>query len=234
MSVLTSIGILVFAMLILAFLQLVPGIFLLFTHYASGKYSKLKATDLTTFFILGVETAVVLIFLSLCTILCVSPATTFIIDSDIFAWIMAGIFLALSLVIFSFYYRKGRGSKLFISRRLAHEYQAKIPTVKTRSDAFVFGLTALIPELIFTLPLFLIVTTEIMQLGTDCFARAGLIILFALVTILPLLIFYTFSQHSRNLADFIRFRFKNKTFFRLTLALLYFLIAVLIILGVWL
>lgn len=231
MSDFTSIGIIILTMLILAFLQFIPGIFLLFNHYAFGKYSKAKATDLAVFFILGVETAIVLTFLLVYSILCTIPATAFVVDSDAFAWTMAVIFFILSSAMLLLYYRKGAGTKLFVSRRTANYFQIKITTIKSRSDAFVFGLVSTFPELILTLPLYLVSTIAIMRLDINNFERAGIIIVSSLVAILPLLIIH-FSSHARHLADFIRFRFKNKPFFRACLFLSYFLVATLIILGI--
>ena len=232
MSVLTSVGILLLSMLILVFLQLVPGIFLLFSHFTRGKYSRSRANDLTVFFILGVEIATALVLLSVYAILCCSPAVAFIIDSDIFAWTMAGILLALSLISFAFYFRPGRGTKLFISRRMATGIKNKISITKTRSDAFVLGFVSIVPELIFTLPLFLISIIEIMRLDINCPERASIIILFAIMTIFPLLLIHGFSSQNHNLADFVKFRFKNKSFFRFCLSFSYFLLATLIILGI--
>lgn len=230
MSVFASVGILLFAMLILGFLQLVPGIFLLFRHHASGKYSRSRASDQAAFFIFGVETAVILVFLFIYLILSYSPALVPVFDSNVFTWIMASIAFILSLVTCFGYFRPGPGTKLFISRKVARQYQTGIKTTKSRSDAFVLGLTTIAPELVFTLPLYILATIEIMRLGPDCFSRAGLIILFAIATILPLIIIHALWQHY-NLADFIRFRFKNKAFFRFTLSFAYFAIAVLIIIG---
>lgn len=232
MSVLTAVGILLLSMLVLAVLQLVPGIFLLFSHFTRGKYSRVHANDLNIFFIIGVETAMVLVFLSLYAILCCSPAVTFIIDSDIFIWVMAGISLALSLISFIFYFRSGRGTELFISRRMAKGIKHKITITKTRSDAFVLGLVSIVPELIFTLPLILLSAIEIMRLNINCPERACLIILFAVAAIFPLLLIHGFSANGHTLAEFTRFRFKNKPFFRFWLSFSYFLIAILIILGV--
>lgn len=230
MNVFTSVGILLFAMLILALLQLVPGIFLLFYHHASGKYSRKKASDQAAFFIFGVETATILVFLFIYLVLSYSPALVPIFDSQIFAWVMAGLTCILGLVACFGYFRRGSGTQLFISRSTAHQYQTQIKSVKSRSDAFVLGLTAIAPELIFTLPLYILATIEIMRLGTTCFSRAGLIILFALIAILPLIIIHSLWRH-RNLADFMRFRFKNKTFFRFALSCAYFTLTILIILG---
>lgn len=229
MSVLTSVGILLLSMLIMAFLQLSPGIFSLLIHYTNGKFSKNKASDLCTFFILGVETAVVLFFLTIYSILASSPAIAQILDSDLFAWIMFSIFVALGCFVFFFYFRPGPGTKLFISRKLAHEYSHRAETAKTRSDAFVLGLSASVPELAFSLPLYLITATAIMRTFSDGSERTSLIILFVLVVVLPLLILHGAANTGRTLADFARFRFKNKTFFRCFIALFYFLLAFLVI-----
>lgn len=229
MSVLTSVGILLLSMLIMAFLQLLPGIFSLLIHYTNGKFSKNKASDLGTFFILGVETAIVLFFLAIYSILASSPAIAQILDSELFAWIMFSIFVALGCFAFFFYFRSGPGTKLFISRKLAHRYHHKAETVKTRSDAFVLGLSASVSELAFSLPLYLITATVIMRTFPNSAERAGLIILFILVAVLPLLILHSAATTGRTLADFTRFRFKNKTFFRCFIALFYFLLAFLVI-----
>lgn len=231
MSDFNSIGIIILTMLILAFLQFVPGIFLLFNHHAFGKYSKAKATDLAVFFILGVETAIAFTFLVVYSILCITPATVFVIDSNMFVWVMAAIFFILSIAMLLLYYRRGRGTKLFISRRTANHFQTKIKTIKSRSDAFVFGLVSTFPELIFTLPLYLISAISIMRLDINNYERSGIIIISSIVAIIPLLIMH-FSSHTHHLADFIRFRFKNKPFFRICLSLSYFLIATLLIIGI--
>ena len=231
MSVLTSLGILIFSALILAFLQFIPGVFSLFSHFMSGKFSKVKASDLTIFFILGVETAVTLILLSLFFILSSSSVIISAITSDIFAWIITGILIALCIVFLCCYYRKSSGTELFISRRLAHNYKHRIKTTKTRSDAFVLGLTAILPELVFTLPLYILSTAQIIQFDISSLSRSGLIILLAIITILPLLIIHILSVTHHNLADFIKFRIRHKQFFRFTIALFYLLLAIIVLLG---
>lgn len=231
MSVLTSLGILALAILSLAFFQLTPSIFSLFLHFASGKYSKLKASDLAVFFILGAETFVVFIFLFIYSALSNSPFLFGIIDSPIFSWIMAGILAALGILIFVLYFRHNSSTELFIPRKLAQNFHNKAKTIKTRSDSFVFGFTSALPEFIFTLPLYIIATIEIMQIDSNSFTRAGIIILFAIFAILPLFITSFLSNNGYTLADSLRFRTRNKNFFRIFLSLSYLLIATLIILG---
>ena len=232
MSVLTSLGILVLTMLILAFLQLVPSVFSLFLHFTSGQYSKLKASDLAVFFILGTETFTVLILLFIYFLLSNSPQLFWVLDNPIFSWLIAGILAALGILIFILYFRRRSRTELFISRQLARSFQTRAKTIKTRSDAFAFGFTSALPELIFTFPLYLVSAITIMQLGPDAFTRAGLIILLAIFAILPLLINFFLTSTGHTLADSLRFRTRNHYFFRTCLALFYLLTATIIILGV--
>lgn len=232
MSDLTPVGILLLAMLIMTSLQLVPGLFILFSHYKLGQFSKTKASDLSTFFILGAETAVVLFSLAVYAILNASPLIASFFSTPYFNWLLAGIFLALSILFYAIYYQKSSGSELFISRRFATRCQDKIKLAKSRSDAFFLGLFAGLPELIFTFPLYFVVNLVILHLAATSVERALFILIFTFSAILPLIIcHFLFSTH-HTLADILRFRFKNKAFFRFFITFCYFLIAILIVLGV--
>ena len=232
MSDLTPVGILLLIMLIMTSLQLVPGIFILFSHAKLGQFSKTKASDLSTFFILGTETAVILFSLAIYAILNISPLVASFLNTPCFSWLLAGIFLALGILFCAIYYRKSPGTELFISRNFAARCQEKISLAKTRSDAFLLGLFAGLPELVFTFPLYLLASLTVMNFATTAVERAIFTLLFAFSAVLPLLVcHFLFSTH-HTLADLIRFRFKNKTFFRFFITFCYFLIAILIILGV--
>ena len=63
MSIFIPVAILIVATLIQAFMQLTPGVFALFYHYALGKNSSTKADDLSLHFILGVITFIVITWL---------------------------------------------------------------------------------------------------------------------------------------------------------------------------
>lgn len=216
-------------MLIQSFFQLTPGIFILFQHYVSGKYSQNKATDLTLFFIFGVETLTTLVFLSIYFIVCALSITPINFTSDFFAWFLSGILAAISLTTFFCYYRKSSGTELFISRRLAHNLHLKASSIKNRSDAFILGFVSSTPELLFTVPLYLIATISIMYLGNSPITRSTLVLLYILFAVLPLLILRALHRTHHNLADFIRFRIGSKTFFRILISLSYLLLATLII-----
>ncbi len=217
-------------MLIVAFLKLVPGVFGLFLHYGSGKYSKFKVDDLSIFFIIGFETLIALMFILFNFLFCALSFTKINLENPILIWIIIGILVALSVAYFCFYYQKGPGTKLFISRTIAQNFDKKAQTVKSRSDAFALGFTAGIPELLFTIPLYFISTIEISKLCLSDIPCCALIIIFIILSAVPLFIQHAFFRTNHNLADFEKNRIKNKTFFRFFTSFLYLILAIFIIL----
>ncbi len=98
MSGFTPYGIIVLAMLIFATLQLTPGVFALFSHYALGKYSKPKASRLSLFFILGVEAINACLFVSVYYLASVVFLGNTNLICQIVSFILAGVFVALGLI----------------------------------------------------------------------------------------------------------------------------------------
>ena len=104
MSVFAPLGFIILSMLIMCFLMLVPGIFATFLHYASGQYSRRRVDDLSIFFIIGAETMVILAFFLIAMIIWALPPSIINLSNDILLWVLTGIFLALSLASFCFYF----------------------------------------------------------------------------------------------------------------------------------
>lgn len=229
MSVFAPLGFIILSMLIMCFLMLVPGIFATFLHYASGQYSHRRVDNLSIFFIIGAETMVVLAFFLIAMIIWALPPSIINLNNNILLWILTGIFLALSLASFCFYFRKSAGSKLFLSHQTVNNFIEKTKTTKTRSDAFILGLVSSIPELPFTLPLYFISILSAMSINFTPSIYSGIIIIYAFIVILPLFIIHALFRNGHNLADFIKFRTRNKAFFRFLISFLYFIIAILFI-----
>lgn len=227
MSVLTTVGILLLVALIMVFLKLIPGVFLLFLHYASGKYSKRKLDKLSLSFILGagIFTAVMLILA--CIIL---SAFSKIFDDfyNILTWAIAGVFVVLGVVFPLCYYRKGKGTRLFISRNLAEKTRIKAKNTKKCSDVFLLGFFTGTLEVLFTAPLYVMISSEIMQSNDPRVLTSLVLVMILSVVILPIAIYYRFNA-GLNLADFERMREKNKNFFRFLISFCYLMLAVLLI-----
>lgn len=232
MSIFTSFGIILLAMLIQGFLQTAPAIFSIFYHHALGKTTAKKADDRSLSFILGVEIFIAIIFLT--TYL----ATAFIILNtktidDVFLYVMAGIFIMESIITFFFYFRFGKKNKkttrLFIPRQLARSLEKQSKEAKNRTDTIILGFVTSALELFFTIPLFIISSVEIIKLEFN--TSFIFIIAYIIIATIPLFAIRTIYRKDHNLADIERFRIKKKPFFRLIISISYLLIAILLIIS---
>lgn len=223
MNIFASLGIVFLAMLIQCFFQLSPSIFTIFYHHASGKSSTKKADGLSLYYILGAEIfTFVFFFLTFMFMSYAVPSSNFI-SNAILPWVLAGIFIALSLISVFFYFRKGSGTALFISRRLADKIFKNTKKVENASDAFILGFTSSIPELIFSIPLF--IATSYSLLTVSSLLRIFLIFAYVIVSIIPLFVYYSFFHAGYNLAEIERRRVKNKTFYRFVISLGFLILA---------
>ncbi len=226
MSVFISVGILILAMLIMAFLQLIPGVFALFSHYALGKFSKAKAYDLMLFFIIGVETINVCLFLSIYYLTYVFNFGDFDVFHSCFTWIIVGVMTGLSFASLFFYFRNDKGTKLFISRKYASALNYSSKNIKSRSDAFSLGAVSGTYELLFTIPLYIIVSLIITRFIPSYAGITAFI--FIIMPLISLFCIYACYRTRHNLADIIKSRRENKNFIRFLLCFSYLLIAILI------
>lgn len=227
MSGITSLIILILSMLILAFLQVLPGIFTIFYHFSRGKNSQKRADNFALDFILGVEFFYFAMWLLTYTIVFALFVNTNI--STILLWTLAGIFFALSIVSFFFYYKKAKkSSATFVPRRIVRGILSRSELAKSRLDALLLGFFAGVPELLFTLPIFFIVTLVLQTSVT--FPHSLIIILSIILCITPLFIIRHFYQINYTLADISRFRIKIKPYVRLFLTLSFLALAILTIL----
>lgn len=215
-------------MLIMASLQLTPGVFALFYHYALGKTSKQKASDLSLFFILGTEVIAACLFLSIYYLSCILFFDNLHPENTILAWTLAGILIALAFLSFFFYYRKGPGTRLFIPRNYAKALIINARKATTRSDAFMLGALTGTCELVFTLPLYIITCIEIMKMGAEGFSSNILTIIYILTPVVFLFVIRWQYKIGHNLADIQRTRVKDKFFNRFIIGLSYLIIAILI------
>lgn len=215
MSIFIPVAILILAMLIQAFMQLTPGIFVLFHHYALGKKSTKKANNLDSYFILGIIVFIVATWLIIYNLIFIIFRDKPDFSSGPYPWIMTGIFFAESFLGLFFYYRKGKFTTLFISRSSANSYFNQAKQVKTKSDAFTLGFLSNIPELLFTLPLYIISATELMKI--TFFPRALIILAYIIISILPILFFRTLYLLGRNLAEIEQLRIRIKPLVRIVL-----------------
>ena len=227
MSFFTSAGIIVLATLIGASLQLTPGIFLIFYHYAIGKNSKKKANNLALSYIFGVLLYSIVMFLLLYAVYFSFFYTHPHLEKGLFMWIMAGVFFALSIAAIFFYYRKGKGTELFVSRGISQKIFIRARNIETKKEAFMLGLFSGTAELLFTFPVYIIAVSAANNI--DSISKIFFAMVFVLSSTVPILTYFVMYRSGANLANIERRRVKNKNFIRFMLALAYVLLAVAIL-----
>ena len=228
MSILVSVFILILVALIQTFMQLSPGVFALFYHYALGKKSRKKADSFSLYYILGYEFFIIATIFILCIfVFLINKAVT--IDFALVYWILAGVSIAEAMAGLFFYYRKNKTTELFISRKLARSIEKQASNVKNSSDAFILGFVSGLPELIFTLPVYL--TAIFTLIDFTIIPRATVLIAFIILAILPLIWIFILYHTDRHLADIARLRLKLKPFVKIVFCFCFLLLAIAIMLG---
>lgn len=217
MSIFIPVIILILVALILTFLQFSPSLFSFFYHYALGKYSHSKADNLALDYILGTETISAVIWFAIYIIFFVIFYHNPSLGSNIIPWIITGILCAESVFVFFFYFHKGKSTALYVSRSAAATFLNDAKKVTSRREAFMLGFMSKIPELIFTMPIYLLI---VYILAYSTFIPSAItIIFFIVVATIPLFIIRTIYRTGRTLANIQRLRVKTKLFIRLTLAI---------------
>ena len=228
MSVLVSVIILFLAMLIQAFMQLSPGIFALFYHYALGKKSRKKADDLSPYYVLGYELFIAAVFFILCIFIFTLDYYSFI-NFQYLSFALAGIFIAEAFVSLFFYYRKGKTTALFLSRKFASTIEHRAKNIKTKPDAFILGFLSSLPELIFTLPLYLAVIIALLDF--TILPRSAVLIFFLLISLMPLFWIFGFYHTDHHFANLLRLRLKLKPVVKTVFFLCFLSLSAIIIFG---
>lgn len=215
-------------MLIQGFLQVTPGVFAIFYHHALGKTTAKKADDQSLSFILGTEIATAVFFLITYSIITFFTTENNFLNST-FLWIMAGLFFALSVFTFFCYFKLGKKNKnttkLFLTRHTAESFTYHATHNKNRTDTIVLGFLSTTAELVFTLPLFIMSSVEILNLSPRF--NFVFIIAYIVVATIPLFTVRTLYRTGHNLAEIQKLRVKRKTLFRIIISVSYLLLGVL-------
>ncbi|MBR3204344.1 hypothetical protein IKF81_01525 [Candidatus Saccharibacteria bacterium] len=211
MSDYVSLGIVLLSGLLVASLQLPLGTFLLLFHSSMSKNIPKKTKTLASSFISG---ATIMFFFLLCSacflISAISFSGTLSIGSLL---VILGILIALAIISFLFYYRRKGSTELWLPRKVSRFINSRAKHTSDNSEAFSLGLFVVFAEQIFTLPLVILSANEILKL--DKVYQTVAIVIFTLLSVLPLLIMRFIIRKGKNLADIQRWRLKYKNFFRL-------------------
>lgn len=147
MDTLTSLLVIGFAAFIHASFQLSVSVLTMLSGHAIGaKRSHAKLMRLMLGFIAGTK-VMTLLLLSFVALLLMDLFGT---DTPQIVWACAcGLLVGLGIAVWLFYYRREKGTTLWIPRSFAHHLNERSKATKTAAESFSLGLTGVLSELLF-------------------------------------------------------------------------------------
>lgn len=198
------------AALIHASFQLSVSVLTLLSGHAIGsKRSHTRLLRLTGGFVFGVA-VMTLLLISFTSLLFLS---LFQSSNEIppLAWAMTcGLLLGLSVAVWSFYYRREKGTSLWLPRSLASYLSERTKATHRSAEAFSLGLTSVLAELLFIIAPIVVSSLVLIQLSPDL-QLAG-IALYTLVSLLSLGIVAALIGSGHKLSRIQKWREDNKHF----------------------
>ena len=208
MDIISSLAIIAFAALIHASFQLSVSVLTLLSGHAIGsKAAHAKLLRLSCGFLTGVGVMTLLLL----TFTAFMLQKSFGNHVPILAWAVAcGLLVGLGIAVWGFYYRKEKGTSLWLPRGIARYLTERTKATKHSSEAFGLGLSSVIAEGIFILAPIVIASLVLIRL--DTFWQMIGIALYTLVSLLSLLIVGGMIGSGHKLSHIQKWREDNKRF----------------------
>jgi hypothetical protein len=204
----SSLAIIAFAALIHASFQLSVSVLTLLSSHAIGAKTKhTKLLRLTGGFVLGVTTMTLLLLTFSAFLL----QHFFGSHVPLLAWaVCCGLLLGLGVAVWIFYYRKEKGTSLWLPRSFARYLSNRTKATKQSAEAFGLGLSSVIAELLFILAPILISALVLIRL--EPFWQLVGIFLYTFVSLLSLFIVNGLIGSGHKLSHIQKWRENNKRF----------------------
>lgn len=212
MDLYSSLAIIILAALVHASFQLsVSMLTLMSGHSLSAKQSFRKLNDLTASFVLGAGLITMLLVSSTAwTLLRITNG-----EVSGYVWAIAcGILLGTAISVWLFYYRRGKGTTLWIPRDFAEYLTNRTKKTRSTGEAFGLGISSVLGEILFIAAPVIITSLALIQM-TPAWQLAGSFI-YLLISISPLLTIRILIGGGFSLSKIQRWREKNKYFLQFT------------------
>jgi len=203
-----SLAIIAFAALIHASFQLSVSMLTLLSGHAIGsKASHTRLLRLSGGFLLGV-TVMTMLLISFAAFLFQHFFGNHV---PMLAWAVGcGLLFGLGVAVWAFYYRKEKGTSLWLPRGLARYLSDRTKATKLSAEAFGLGLSSVVAEFIFILAPIVISALVLIQLE-PLWQLAG-IALYTAISLLSLLIVGGLIGSGHKLSRIQKWREENKRF----------------------
>lgn len=204
----SSLAIVAFAALIHASFQLSVSMLTLLSGHAIGtKTAHAKLLRLTTGFLLGVAVMTMLLI----SFIALLFHHVFNGSVPLVAWaIGCGLLLGLGIAVWAFYYRREKGTSLWLPRGLARYLSDRTKATKRSAEAFGLGLSSVIAEFIFILAPMVISALVLIRLE-PMWQLVGIGI-YTIISLLSLIIVHGLIGSGHKLSRIQKWRESNKRF----------------------
>jgi hypothetical protein len=183
---------------------------LLSSHTIGKKRSQERLVLLTHSFVVGAGFMTLLLLsltaLVLQTILRAAPL-------DLTWTILCGIMVGLAVAVLLFYYRKGRGTVLWIPRQMALYLTKRAKATSHSAEAFALGLTSVVGELIFVIVPVIVAALTLLQFDSSLQLMG--IAYYTIISLSSLFIVHVLIGSGHSISVLQRWREQNKGFLQL-------------------
>lgn len=208
MNVISSLAIIALAALVHASFQLSVSVLTLLSGHAIGaKTAHAKLLRLTSGFVAGVA-VMTLLLLSFISLLVQYGFGT---QVPMLAWaVVCGLLLGLGVAVWLFYYRREKGTSLWVPRGLARYLNNRSKATRRSAEAFSLGLTSVVMELLFIVAPMIVSALVLVRLSA-VWQLAGLG-LYTVISLFSLLIVWGLIGGGHTLSGIQKWREDNKRF----------------------
>ncbi len=223
MSPISALAIVALAALIHASFQLSVSVLTVLSANAIGaKKTTTKVLRLTSSFVAGagVMTLLLLATIALVVLRVFGPSTPLLV------WAIAcGLVIGVGVAVWAFYYRREKGTSLWIPRGVARYLSNRTKVVDQPAEAFGLGMMSVLGELLFIFaPLF--ISALVLVQVSGLWQLVGIVV-YAVVSLITLLSVWVSIGSGHSLSEIQRWRETNKRFLQFSAG------AGLIVLGVF-
>ena len=210
MSDLLCIATIVLAGLVQASLQLSLGGLILLYHASMGHHRRRKTRFLAKNYIIG---AAVISFLMVCALgFLISSLFDGALKTE-YLTVCVGIFLASALVMWFFYFRRGKNTELWLPRAFTRYINSRAKATNDNIEAFSLGMLSSFAEMPLSIALYFVVANCILSLSAQYQILA--VLGYTLMSVFPLCILKLRVKTGQNVVDFQKSRIRNKAYLRI-------------------
>lgn len=199
----------ILAALVHASLQLQLGALLLLYHASLGKHVRKKTKTIVSSYIAGIGTLVFLAVAAICFIFDRYFGKALYPEEMV---IVISMLLALALIVWTLYYKRGKSTELWLPRTVARFIDKRAKETNSNTEAFSLGVLTSLAEMPFTLVLFIVAANSILKL--DGLWQLIAVVIYTVITLLPPIILRLAVRKGETITNIQRWRVQHKTFMR--------------------